>query len=59
VQDPAQNNWGSSLAPGSYPELLQTFDHEVCMIVRTHGTREVMAYYGTETDLKPARSQRV
>jgi hypothetical protein len=52
-QDEARRNWGSTLAPGNYFGLVQTFDNEVCVIVHKNGIRDVIAYYGTETDLQP------
>jgi hypothetical protein len=58
-QDPSRHNWGSSLRPGEYPELTESFVNEVCVIVHANGTRDVIAYYGTQTDLKPARATRV
>jgi hypothetical protein len=53
LQDRARHNWGSTLNPGHYQGLTQSFDNEVCMIVRPNGNRDVTAFYGTTTDLKP------
>jgi hypothetical protein len=58
-QDPSRHNWGSNLRPGEYPELTESHVYEVCMIVHADGNRDVIAYYGTQTDLKPARATRV
>jgi hypothetical protein len=58
-QDPARHNWGLALRPGEYPQLTESFDHEVCMIVRRNGTRDVISYYGTKTGVKAARSPMV
>jgi hypothetical protein len=54
VQDPAQRNWGTTLAPGMYPALQTVSGYEVCVVDHADGTRELTAYYGAWVQTKAA-----
>ena len=57
-QDPAQRNWGSQLAPGTYPTLVDRSEDEICVNSHTAGPREVTAFYGTTIAIGPPAPNR-
>jgi hypothetical protein len=55
LQLSSRSTWGSTVPPGNYRRLVETFDNEVCIIVHPTGTRDVISHHGTMTDLKAGR----
>ena len=54
-QDPGQRNWGTTLAPGIYPALRETFENQVCVVNHADSARELTAYYGSEISVAPSK----
>jgi hypothetical protein len=53
LQNAQRHQWGPTVAPGTYPTLLERTALQTCVISRPHRVRDLLSTYGSQVSIRP------